>query len=95
MSPIIAVQLQDQLRGDQARLSSQQSQLESWRSQLAEQQSQLEQLESQAADALHEAREAAAAALAERDQVGSGVLSMLSQGLHAAWSSRSILLASL
>lgn len=62
-------QLQEQLRSDQARLTSQQSQLESWQSQLAEQQAQLEQLEAQAADALNEAREAAAAVMADRDQV--------------------------
>lgn len=65
----VFLQLQEQLRSDQARLAAQQSQLESWQSQLADQQSQLEQLEAQAADALNEAREAAASAMTEREQV--------------------------
>lgn len=57
------------MRGDQARLSAQASQLELWASQLQGQQARLEELEGDAAAALTEARDAAAAALRDRDQV--------------------------
>jgi hypothetical protein len=63
------LQLQKQLRSDQARLSVEQSRLESWQGQLSQQQATIEQLEAAAEEALKEAREAAAAAMAERDKV--------------------------
>jgi peptidoglycan hydrolase CwlO-like protein len=64
------LQLQEAVRADQSRLSSQASQLESWQAQLSEQQTRLEELEAAAAETLAEARDAAAAALQDRDQVG-------------------------
>jgi hypothetical protein len=63
------LQLQEQLRSDQAQLSVEQSRLESWQGQLGQQQATIEQLEEAAEEALGEAREAAAAAMAERDKV--------------------------
>lgn len=51
-------------------MSSQAGQLEAWQSQLAEQQARLEELEATAAEAVAEARDAAVAALQDRDQVG-------------------------
>ena len=68
-----AMQLQEALRADQSRLSAQAAQLEAWQAQLAEQQARLEELEGAAAEALAEARDAAAATLQERDQVGDGL----------------------
>jgi peptidoglycan hydrolase CwlO-like protein len=70
-------QLQDELRGERARLEAQAAQLESWQGQLAAQQAMLEELEGAAAEALSEAREAAAAALTERDTVRVGRLRRL------------------
>lgn len=64
-----AMQLQEQLRSDQGRLSVEQSRCESWQAQLSQQQATIEQLEAAAEEALGEAREAAAAAMAERDKV--------------------------
>jgi CHASE3 domain sensor protein len=69
-----------ELSAQEAHLSSHQAQLQSWQAQLEQQQATLEQLEASATVALAEAREAAAAALAERDQVSSAY--MLIQGSH-------------
>jgi septal ring factor EnvC (AmiA/AmiB activator) len=66
---VCVLQLQEQLRSDQARLSVEQARLESWQGQLGQQQATIEQLEEAAEEALGEAREAAAAAMAERDKV--------------------------
>jgi hypothetical protein len=69
-----AFQLREAVASDQTRVSSQAGQLEAWQSQLAEQQARLEELEQTAAEALAEARDAAAAALQDRDQVGPVVI---------------------
>lgn len=63
------LQLQEAVRADQSRMSAQASQLESWQAQLSDQQARLEELEAAAAEALAEARDAATAALQDRDQV--------------------------
>jgi peptidoglycan hydrolase CwlO-like protein len=67
--PPSITQLQAQLDEEQASLEAASSSLAAREAALAGRQSQLEALEGAAAEALQEARDAAAAALAERDQV--------------------------
>ena len=56
-------------RAEASELASQRAALEAWQGRLEARQAELEELEGAAADTLQEARDAAAAALAERDQV--------------------------
>ena len=64
-------QLVDSARQEAAQLAAQRASLEAWQRRLEGRQAELEELEAAAADTLQDARDAAAAALADRDQVGS------------------------
>jgi hypothetical protein len=59
----------DQARAEAAELASQRASLDAWQRRLEQQQRELEDLEGAAAETLGDARDAAAAALAQRDQV--------------------------
>lgn len=78
-------QLQEQLRTEQGTLAAQRAQLEAWQAQLTAQQGTLEQLEATAAEAVAEARDAAAAALEEREQARCGANVMLQGCVCGAW----------